>query len=254
VRRAGLSAAAAIGVVAIVGALTWLVAFRDTAEPVSVGEAVTGFRSDTEPAPSEASPIPEGVYVYATDGFEKTDALTGVTHRYPARSTITVTADECGVRLLWRVLAGRSTEWLYCVSDNGWAFHSQDERHTFFGTTERTTYVCSHAPIRPADAALERWAVSCSTGSTEETGTGTLIGTERMEIGHRPIEAVHVRKSTTFAGEIRGTSRHDIWFAGDSGMPVKMVMVSCTTNDSPVGDVRYEEDVTLRLLSLQPRR
>jgi hypothetical protein len=33
-----------------------------------------------------------------------------------------------------------------------------------------------------------------------------------------------------------------------------MVMVSRTTNDSPVGDVHYEEDVTLLLTSLTPRR
>jgi hypothetical protein len=31
-------------------------------------------------------------------------------------------------------------------------------------------------------------------------------------------------------------------------------MISRTTNDSPVGDVHYEEDVVLRLLSLRPRR
>jgi hypothetical protein len=37
-------------------------------------------------------------------------------------------------------------------------------------------------------------------------------------------------------------------------MPVRIVMVSRTTNDSPVGDVHYEEDVTLLLMSLTPRR
>jgi hypothetical protein len=31
-------------------------------------------------------------------------------------------------------------------------------------------------------------------------------------------------------------------------------MISHTTNDSPVGDVHYEEDVTLVLTSLKPRR
>jgi hypothetical protein len=254
VRRAGLIAAAAIGVVTIAGVAMWLVAFQDTAEPVSVGEAVTSFRSETDPSPSGASPIPEGVYVYATDGFEKTDALTGVMHRYPARSTITVTSTDCGFRLLWRVLDGRSTEWTYCATDHGWELRSQDERHTFFGTTERTTYTCADTLIRPDDASLESWAVSCSTGSTEESGTGTLVGTERVRIGHEAIEAAHIRKSTTFAGEIRGTSRHDIWFEGESAMPVKMIMVSRTANDSPVGQVSYEEDVLLRLTSLEPRR
>jgi hypothetical protein len=254
VRRAGLIAAAALGVVAIAGAGAWLVAFRDTAEPVSVGEAVTSFRSDTEPAAGKGSPIAEGVYVYATDGFEKTDALTGVTHRYPARSTITVTGAECGVRLLWRVLDGRSTEWTYCLTGDGWVLHAQDERHTFFGTAQRTTYVCTGTPIRPKETSLDHWPVSCSTGSTQERGTGTLVGPERIEIGRGPIEAVHVRKTTTFSGAVRGTSRHELWFEPDSGLPVRMVMVSRTANDSPVGEVHYVEDVALRLTSLEPRR
>ena len=62
--------------------------FRDTAEPVTVEDAITSFRMEPEGSAS-ASPIPPGVYVYGTDGSESTDALTGVTHRYPNRSTIT---------------------------------------------------------------------------------------------------------------------------------------------------------------------
>src|SRR5206468_4801036 len=120
---------------AIAGVVAWLALFRDTAEPVTVGDAVTSFRTETEP-PVGTSPIAPGVYVYATRGFETTDALTGVTHRYPLRSTITVTAAGCGMSLTWRVLKGRSTEWIFCVAGDGWELRTQDERHTFFGRTE----------------------------------------------------------------------------------------------------------------------
>ena len=105
--------------VALAGLGAWLALFRDTAEPVSVEDAVTSFRTETE-ATSGPLPISPGVYVYATNGYEKTDALTGVTHRYPSRSTITVAAAECGMSLTWRVLQGRSTEWTFCVTDEGW--------------------------------------------------------------------------------------------------------------------------------------
>jgi hypothetical protein len=229
-----------LGVVAAAGLVTWFVAFRDTAEPVTVDEAVTSFRTDTEPAAAGPSPIPPGVYVYATRGFEQTDALTGVTHRYPRRSTITVASHPCGVSLTWRVLKGRSTEWVYCVTAEGWELRSQDERHTFFGRTERTTYLCTDTPIRQTDGMLE-----CSTDGTEETGTVARLRAEPLE---------HVRKRTTFAGAVRGTAQHDLWFDPSTGVPVKLVMVSRTTNDSPIGDVRYEEEVTLRVLSLEPRR
>jgi hypothetical protein len=254
--RAGLVVGAVAVALALGAAAAWFVLLRDTAEPVGVDEAVTSFRTNTEPTPAAPSPIPEGVYVYVTDGYEKTDALTGVTHRYPRRSTITITAADCGVSLLWRALDGRSTEWIYCVGGKGWSIARQDERHTFFGRTERTTYVCETTPIRPAEPSVGmRWPVlDCGTGEADERGTVRVIGLPQVRVGNVEVATVHVRKTTRFAGEIRGTSRHDIWFDSKSGKPVKMVMVSRTTNDSPVGDVHYEEDVTLLLTSLTPRR
>jgi hypothetical protein len=252
VSRAGLIAAGVIGGLAIGAAALWFVFLRDTAEPVSVEEAISSFRSDTEPAPG-ASPIPEGVYVYETDGYEKTDALTGVTHRYPKRSTIAVTAADCGVSLLWRVLKGRSTEWVYCTTADGWELASQDERHTFFGRTETTTYLCEDTLIRPARA-NDQWDVSCATDSVEERGTGVVVGRERISIGDTPVATEHVRRTTAFSGGTRGSTTHHIWFDSLSGVPVKMVLATRTTNESPVGDVNYEERVTLLLTSLQPRR
>ena len=254
-RRAALIAVAAVGVIVLAGALTWLVACRDTAEPVTVDEAVTSFRIETEPTPV-ASPIPVGVYIYATRGYEKTDALTGVTHRYPRRSTITVAAADCGVSLTWRVLEGRSTEWIYCTAPDGWKLRSQDERHTFFGTTERTTYVCEDTPIRPAMAPVgTRWHVSCTTDGAEETGSGAVVARKRWSLRGGPTRTEElIRKTTRFTGGIRGVARHDLWFDSKSGVPVRVVMVSRTTNDSAVGDVHYEEDVTLLLTSLTSKR
>jgi hypothetical protein len=256
VRRAGLIAAGTLGVVVAAGVVIWLVALRDKAEPVTVEEAVTSFRTDTEPTPAGPSPIAEGVYVYATRGFEKTDALTGARHRYPRRSTITVAAHQCGVTLTWRVLDGRSTEWVYCVTANGWELRSQDERHTFFGRMERTTYRCESTPIKPAVAPAEMPAavVDCETDDTAEEGLVAVVGSPSLLMGGETRETIRVRKETTFRGAIRGTARHDLWFDEASGLPIRIDMMSRTTNDSPIGEVRYEEDVTLRLRSLEPRR
>jgi hypothetical protein len=252
-RRAGLIVAGVVAVLVAASAAVWFVVLRDTAEPVTVSEAIDSFREETEPSPAE-SPIPAGVYVYATAGFEKTDALTGVTHRYPRRSTITISPTDCGVSLLWRVLRGRTTEWIYCTTPGGWELASQDERHTFFGRTEPTTYLCTGTPIRPAAGSVTKWTVACSTDTSEERGAGTVVGRELTRVGGQTVSAEHVRRVSTFSGEIRGSSRHDVWFDSDVGVPVRMVMMSRTTNDSPVGDVHYEERVTLRLMSLSPRR
>lgn len=251
--RARLAVAGIVGVLTVAVAGVWLVVLRDTAEPVTVGEAIQSFRGETEPSDA-ASPISEGVYVYETAGFEKTDALTGVIHRYPKRSTITVRATGCGASLVWRVLKGRTTEWVYCTTPDGWELASQDERHTFFGRTEPTTYVCKSVPIRPAPNSVTRWRVACATETSDERGVGRVVGREPLRVGGKKVATEHVRRTSTFSGEIRGSSRHDLWFDSGSGIPVRIVMVSRTTNDSPVGDVHYDERVTLRLTSLTPRR
>ncbi|HWQ24991.1 MAG TPA: hypothetical protein VNK94_12870 [Gaiellaceae bacterium] len=254
-RKALFVGATASGAAAVALVAGWLLFLRDRAEPVAVGDAVTSFREETETAPSGPSPVPAGVYVYDTAGFERTDALTGVTHRYPRRSTITVTADPCGARLRWDVLRGRSTTWTFCVRAGGWWLASQDERHTFFGRTERTTYVCENTPLRPAgDPVGARWPVACGTGTAEERGRASVVGRERLRVGGRLVATVHVRKVTSFTGAIRGETTHDLWLARETGVPVRLVMVSRTTNDSAVGDVHYEEEVSLQLLTLVPRR
>ena len=63
-----------------------------------------------------------------------------------------------------------------------------------------------------------------------------------------------VLKVTTFSGDIRGSARYAFWFDEVTGLPVRLDMASRTSNESPVGDVHYREDVVLRLLSLEPRR
>jgi hypothetical protein len=96
--------------------------------------------------------------------------------------------------------------------------------------------------------------VLCTTGDAEERGVGRIVGRERLDVGPTRVTTEHVRKKTRFSGEIRGSSTYDLWFDTKSGVPVKIVMVSTTRNDSPVGEVTYDEDVTLRLTSLEPRR
>jgi hypothetical protein len=252
--RGVLAVAVVAGTVALGAVGAWLVVLRDTAEPASVDEAVTIFREETETGDGTPSPVPEGVYVYLTDGFERTDALTGVAHRYPARSTITVTADPCGFRLRWDVLEGRSTTWTVCVGAEGWAVASQDERHTFFGRTEHTSYTCSDTPFRPAGDVPGHFGVSCTTGSAEERGTGQVVSREPLRVGGGRVDTVHIRRRTSLTGSIRGRSMQDVWLARESGVPVRLHLTTDTRNDSAVGDVHYEEDVSLRLRSLAPRR
>lgn len=252
-RRWLVVVAAAVAGVAAAGALGgWWFLLRDVAEPATVGEAVSAYR---EQGPGGRPTIPAGVYVYATDGSEQTDALSGVTHRYPRTSTITVSGVPCGVRLRWDVLRGRSTTWTVCTEASDWIERSRYERHTFFGVTDETTYTCTGKPFRPAgDRPATAFTVDCSTGKAKEQGPGRVVGRETVRVGGTLVPAVHIRTTTSFSGDTTGSSTFDFWLARETGLPVRIDMVSRTTNGSLIGDVHYEERVSLHLTSLVPRR
>ncbi|HLF69183.1 MAG TPA: hypothetical protein VI503_07525 [Gaiellaceae bacterium] len=248
----------ALGALALLaggGVVAWVLLSDSGSEPASVADAVAAFREATAGRSPEETPVPEGVYVYETEGSERNDALTGVTHRYPERSTITVTRDECGVQMRWDVLEDRSTTWTFCVTAEGWTLESQDERHTFFGRTERTTYTCARSVLRPAgDPPGAELESTCSTGPVEERSTLRVVGHETLPAGSEEADTVHLRRTSSFTGATRGETTHDVWLHRETGIPVQVSMSSRTTNDSPIGEVHYEEDVVLRLTSLDPRR
>ncbi len=234
--------------------LAWRLAFRDTATPADVGAAVTRFRGGTTAAPRPGLPR-AGVYVYATTGFERIDALGGARHRYPARSTITVTPTACGSTLRWDVLTARWTAWDYCLTARGLVRKGSREVHRFFGRTERTTYRCGDgwlvAPRSPRAGAP--WPLRCSEDGSRERGTGSVVGFEVLRVGGRAVRTVHLRERSTLAGGTKGTSADDLWLRVPDRLPIRLVTVSETANPSLVGDVHYTERATLALVSLEPR-
>lgn len=241
-------------------ALAWvgyLAAFGDDAEPSTIGEAVDRFRATpgTSKPPPDGLPRP-GVYVYATQGSESIDALGGVKHDYPLRSTITVTRGGCGLTLRWDVLKGRSTTWTVCRSGRVLMLSRSVEIHTFFGREERTVYSCAAGSLyRPArDAEGFAWKMSCATGETTEEGRARVIGKEAVAAGGKRIPTVHVRVDGELTGKSRGTSTRDWWLSVIDALPVRLGMTSATTTGSAIGDVKYEEQAILRLQTLSPRR
>lgn len=247
---AGIAAVAGVAAVGLLGA--WWFLLRDVSAPASVSDAVAAYRQQGE---GGASPIPPGVYLYSTHGSERTDALRGATHTYPSTSTITVTAAPCGVRLRWDVLEGRSTTWTACTGSRGWAERSRDERHRFFGVTQKTTYICTGTPFRPVgDRPGTTFTVSCSTGEAREHGPGRVVRKEMVDVGDTPVPSIRIRTTTSFSGATTGSATYDFLLARATGLPLRITMVSRTTNGSLIGDVHYQERVSLQLTSLAPRR
>jgi hypothetical protein len=241
----------AVVVVAAAAAFVFGVVLRDTAEPASVADAVARYRAA---AAAGETPIPPGVYVYATTGEESISALGGTTHRYPARSTITVTTAPCGMTLRWDVLKTRTTTWEICAEGEQQEVASWVERHVFFGQDDRTTWRCVGWTWLPGPGSEERAPLECDGGDTTMSGAVEDLGVETLTVAGDPVATVHLRVRAAERGVARGPVVEDRWVESETGLPVRVRYSVRTANVSPIGDVTFTERFTVRLLSLEPRR
>ncbi len=244
----------AIALVVIAAAVVWRVALRDRATPASIDDALARYRED---AARGETPVPPGVYVYSTSGSESVSALGGTTHTYPERSTITVTAVPCGMALRWDVLETRSSVWEVCVESDGDTAQRLDgwkETHEFFGQDDSTTWRCRSSPwlVRP-DSAATVFPHRCDGGDATQTGTVTVVGEESIDVGGVSVETLHLRLEAKEEGAARGPLVEERWVERQTGLPIRIDYRVQTDNDSLIGDVRFEEDFAIELLSLEPR-
>jgi len=240
--------------VVVAAAVVWRVALRDTATPASIDDALARYRED---AARGDTPIPPGVYVYATSGSESVSALGGTTHTYPGRSTITVTAAPCGMALRWDVLETRSSIWDVCGDGDGDVVQRLDgwmEAHEFFGQDDRTTWRCSSSPwlVGPVVAGTT-FPHSCDGGDTTQSGTVTVVGEESIDVGGVSVETLRLRLEAEEEGAARGSLVEERWVERETGLPVRVDYRVQTDNDSLIGDVVFEEAYAIELLSLEPR-
>lgn len=233
--------------------MRWIV-LRDHAAPASLADVLHRFRAA---AAAGETPAPAGVYAYATTGSERVSALGGVTHRYPARTTITVTAGPCGMTLRWDALQTRSVAWDVCApagGDGALRLAAWRERHQFYGRDDATDWTCPAADWMPAAAAGARRPYRCVSADTTQDGELTVIGREAVDVGGVRVRAVHVRIAQRDAGAARGRIEEERWLEERTGLPVRLVSRVESVNDSVIGDVTFTEAYDLRLVSLEPLR
>jgi hypothetical protein len=246
---------ASLAAVVVAGVLVWLFVFRDSADPVPVGQAVTAFREgETGSAVDSGGPEP-GVYVYSTEGFEEIDALLGARHDYPPETTITVTPGGCGTLLRWDALEGRSTTWELCPAEAGLRLAGYSEEHRFFGQTEHTEYHCEPpAPWTGGYDGATRAPRTCSTPETQESSSVSVLGRgEPLDVEGETVPTLHVLVDLALAGRTRGTGLLEAWLR-DDGLPARLVLRNDNRSDSAIGDVEYAERATLALTSSEPRQ
>jgi hypothetical protein len=222
-------------VVAVLGAGIWVVIDRTRTHPVTVADAVEDFRAEeTSETAAPALPSP-GVYVYATTGGEQLD-LPGTRHDYPAETTVIVTHDECGWRERWSPFEERWDDRVVCPGGepSHYVVH-----HEFLGQADERQFVCEQ------DA--------CSDGAVTSEREVTDEGRDTITIDGTDVEVVHTRVDETTTGDSVGPVVSH-WWRTDDGLLVRHTTVVHMTSQTVVGEVAYDEEITLELLSLEPQR
>ncbi len=248
-RRSWLAAAVVVAAFAV-GAAVWVFLLRESATPAKLDDALARYRAE---AVAGETPIPPGVYVYATTGSESVSALGGRKHRYPKRSTLTVTAGGCGMRLRWDVLQHRSN--VYEICDGARRLAAWTEAHRFVGRDDVTLWRCEGTAWLPPDRSAGASSPHlCRGGKTVQRGTLTVVGEERLPVARGEVDVVHLELVATESEEARGSLTEDRWLEPDTGLPVRIRYRVRTHNPSVIGDVVFEESFTISLISLAPRR
>jgi uncharacterized protein YndB with AHSA1/START domain len=235
---------AVVAIAAVLG-VAWAsgLLFSDAARPASAGSALERFRaSDPHPRPLD------GVYTYRTRGGESLDVLGGSRHRYPVTTTITVVEVPPCIQLRWDALAGRSTTWTLCTGSGSVLLQRLDEVHSFFGQTDRTLYVCT-----PQSGGGRRF--TCHSRHGVETGQESVAGYVGLDVGGVRVRALRVRMTARVNGRNRGIETVDWWLVLRQALPLELIVSSRTSRSEPlIGQAHYQEDATLRLVSMTPKR
>jgi hypothetical protein len=254
---------------AIVVRQVWL---HDTARAVDTGEALKRFRDQTSTvltdtgtavtvtatAPLVATLPTLGVYRYTTSGSEHIDVLGGTGHDYPKQTTITVTADGCGVNLRWDLLRERREDWRLCTGPAGVTWQAQGGHfyHEFFGHGQLQTLTCDRpALLVPTDGSPRTTApLECQLDTEEWQPQWTVIGPDTRTVAGVVVPVTHVRMVINMNRKYYEHTTMDYWLDAH-GLPVHVAGTKTSKSSSDlVGDVVYTETISADLESLEPLR
>ena len=219
---------------------------RRGAGPVATANATT---------PAAYSDLEPGVYVYATDGYEETDALSGQRHDYPSQTTITASRHECGYRFRWQPLEERWDQSDTCRNAKGIVLERFAIYHEFFhrGATEDFA-LDDNAVVLPNDpVAGDDWRWQGTSNDSAIDTLTTVIGFETIDVGGRRVRTVHLRYETAMSGANAGTQIQDRWHTFDTGLLIRLINAVDAKVEVPFGGTaNYKERYRIDLTSLSP--
>lgn len=255
---------AGIMAVALVGVGLFLT-FRDNARPVDIEEAKQRAASSTAPQESPATRRPEpGVYRYEGSGTESLSVPPLSQDQGPTMpGTVELGDDGC-----WTFRIDYSTNhwqtWYHCPEgDDLVEGGGQSWQRWMIGATALTNlsdFTCDEGamlvPMNPSPG--DEWTARC-TGTNEAVegeavseGTYRFVGEEDVAVGDTTVSTFRFERDRTMSGAQVGTEHSEVWFAADTGLPVRNERSIEARTDTPIGASTYTETGEFHLVSIDP--
>jgi hypothetical protein len=201
----------------------------------------------------------EGVYAYRTTGGEKL-SLFGAHHDYPARTFATIRhLGGCSWEARNDVVDEHTDIRTLCNDDRSFLQLRQERQVEFFGKRDGARMVCE-PPLTlymAGDLTGTRTATDCrdADGNTVHLAS-VFLGFDELRIGAQVVRAIHVRDDGTISGpKMHGTSMDELWLHPRTGVTLRWHRaVDTTANAFGGAKVRYTEEATFLLESLEPRK
>jgi hypothetical protein len=262
-RRRWLIAGVAVALVVGAGGFVTVRWSHGRARPVDLADVVRPTGDDLAPAPEVLRP-PQGVYLYRGSGTDALSKPPSTQAEGPSMPGIVRhRKDGC-----WTFRIDYSTNhwqrWDYCPKAGGLdeVGGAAYQRWNFGAFTNETTstFDCDAPVVKAGQQPGDEWRQSCTgvstgvDGETRSSGPFRFVGTETLTIGGRKVAAHHYRRERTNTGNQDGTEHGDVWFAADTGMPLRSEHKIEATTDTIIGEVHYTEDGEFELTSLDRKR
>lgn len=256
------------------GVAAWFWIQRDTSRPVTLDEA-RDRRNETNgglaPDPSGSDepgsdgPVRPAAGVYEYEGTG-TESLSLPPLSQSQGPTVPATVEHLG-NDCWSIRFDYSNnhwqKWNYCplgadlVETGGESW----QRWMIGATaiTNLTTATCDDAMVLPASRTPGQvWEASCTAtneavdGEATSAGDYTFVGDEDIEVGGHSVPTAHFVREREMSGAQEGSERSEVWFAVDTGLPIRNERTISVSTDTPVGASTYEEDGSFRLVGPDP--
>jgi hypothetical protein len=233
------------------------VAKAATSKSSSVKTAEIGTQKTPATRPAAKAILPaEGVYTYRTTGGESI-SMFGASHKYPSRTYATIRhLGGCTWEHRNEVIAEHVDILTLCTKADSVAQLAQERQVEFFGQRDGAKLDCD--PVLVLSKSSDARGASHATRCTDHNGTNalltaTFVGIERTDIGGTAVDAIHVRVDATTSGRVRGTSVDDFWSAPGTGLTVRWERTVDSLANAWGAEIRYRENATFLLESLEPK-